>query len=138
METISYCFKQFFKYLLKNDYVEHNPIENIERIRKNDRVTHDFLQKKDLYEILKAVEHGAGNKLNDPPKIVYRSTTNAFKSTNAINYTNDGKSKTIHGYFKQTYKQKSRRLIFCSFIIYKHFVKLSYYYSEFLILLCFF
>lgn len=52
----------FFKYLLKKGYVKHNPVENIERIRKNDKVKHDFLQKKDLYEILKAVEHGAGNK----------------------------------------------------------------------------
>ncbi len=52
----------FFKYLTKKGYIEHNPVENIERIRKNDKVSHVFLKKKDLDKILKAVEGGAGNR----------------------------------------------------------------------------
>lgn len=52
----------FFKYLYKRGYVQYNPIDNIERIRKNDKVQHEFLSADDLKEIMKAVDYGAGNR----------------------------------------------------------------------------
>lgn len=52
----------FFKYLYKIGYVDANPVSGIERIRKNDKVQHEFLSADDLKEILKAVDYGAGSK----------------------------------------------------------------------------
>ena len=52
----------FFKYLCKRGYVDANPVDRIERIRKNDKVQHDFLSANDLKEILKAVDYGAGTR----------------------------------------------------------------------------
>ncbi len=71
----------FFKYLLKKGYVQHNPVENIERIRKNDKVIHDFLQKKDLDEILKAVEYGAGNRRSVGRQRTWKSRDKAIMLT---------------------------------------------------------
>ena len=52
----------FFKYLCKRGYIDSNPVDRIERIRKNDKVQHDFLSANDLKEILKAVDYGAGTR----------------------------------------------------------------------------
>lgn len=51
----------FFRYLKNKGYIENNPVEHIERVRKNDKVIHDFLSENDLREILKSVNYGAGN-----------------------------------------------------------------------------
>ena len=52
----------FFKYLCKRGYIDSNPVDRVERIRKNDKVQHDFLSANDLKEILKAVDYGAGTR----------------------------------------------------------------------------
>lgn len=52
----------FFKYLCNKGYIEKNPVDHVERVKKNDKVKHEFLSKKDLKDILDAVEYGAGNE----------------------------------------------------------------------------
>lgn len=50
----------FFGYIYKRNYIDHNPMDNIDRIKKNDDVKHDYLTIKDLQNILRQVEIGAG------------------------------------------------------------------------------
>lgn len=71
----------FFRYLCKRGYVNSNPVEGIERIRKNDKVQHDFLSAKDLKEILRAVDYGAGNRRSMNRQREWRSRDKAIMLT---------------------------------------------------------
>lgn len=71
----------FFRYLYKRGYVDSNPVEGIERIRKNDKVQHDFLSAKDLKEIMRAVDCGAGNRRSMNRQKEWRSRDKAIMLT---------------------------------------------------------
>lgn len=49
------AFNSFFNYLAKKRIIEYNPMESIERPKKNDVVNHRFLSMEDLNKILKSV-----------------------------------------------------------------------------------
>lgn len=55
------ALNSFFSYLYEKGYINDNPVKLIKPPKQKDKVIHTFLSPKDLNEILKAIELGAGH-----------------------------------------------------------------------------